>query len=366
MTTRTTITPRDVWQTVLTYPVISEAAKLAWQVLWAQKCFGRPATIWTSYAEVGAAYGKSERSGRRAVDSLVKGRLVKIIEEKPGRVRLLFWNPLEVVPPGPADCCEPPVDDRPLFAAAADDHPDFMCAPATAGAQALAPLPAGLPPAETDQVSRTPAARGDEPAPRPPAPATNGAQLASADPPNRSRPVAISAEPPADPPNPTLRGFRSLDHLQPSSFTAPALKPEGQGRAPADPPDRRTISAEPPDRSAEPSRIGDALSPALERLLGPTGPQARDAAIERVRRRIVNTVRDRALWPDLVDQVAVGIVDGQIDPVELDDILNPLARRRAEGKLASASSYYNSGAKRLLVRLGLYRAKASSRRESTR
>lgn len=87
--------PADRWGLVVAAPMRAEA-KLAWLYLWglAGEAAG---TIATSYAAVAVAQGTTERSGRRAVATLADRGLVRVIDRQAATVRILIWDPLEVI-----------------------------------------------------------------------------------------------------------------------------------------------------------------------------------------------------------------------------------------------------------------------------
>ena len=97
-TTSKTNTALDSWRMVRRWKRLSGEGKLLWLYLWTELCFGRPGTIWTSRKELGFEHGVDPKSGKRGIDALVAARLVTIVEEPRGRLRLFVAHPVEVIP----------------------------------------------------------------------------------------------------------------------------------------------------------------------------------------------------------------------------------------------------------------------------
>lgn len=174
------------WQVVKVWPGLRAEPKACWCYLWQERCRRKPDTVWVSYAELAADQGKSDRSARRWIETLVRTGLVAITEEAPNRVRLFVKEPREVCPDRPGrGSTELPLFDQPAQppvlrpasnGAPADDMDSVradgtaLVQPATAEPPHIRRTSAAHPPAEPPHIRRGEvgnAGNGREPPPSP-------------------------------------------------------------------------------------------------------------------------------------------------------------------------------------------------------
>lgn len=277
------------WDAVRTWSEMRAEAKLAWWYVW-RLAKRRPDTVWVSFCELGHDQGTGERSGRRAVRTLMDKRLVEIRDELPGRVSVYVREPREVISP-PRDRTGD--NERPLLAQL--DRLDPNVPPRDAG---------GSP----ESFAGAAAAQ--------PAPANVAAQTAPADV-AQHPPAVVAQQPPSG--SPLLRTRESalaleleaFNHLKPS-FLPSTLPSKAPGSA--------DVAQQPPSGLAGEARpIGEVAAERMERWLKLLPGQAdRRIAIRQVMQRlgVFRGLNDAPKW-----RIAKAVVYGELPQDELDSIL---------------------------------------------